>query len=194
MRTRFARHWWMVALRGLIAVLFGVAALVWPRLALEILVLLFGAFALADGIIAALVAIQSRHIFDGWWVWLLEGLVGLAIGVAAFIWPALTERVLLYLIAAWAIITGVLEVIAALGLREIIERVWLLALDGILSVILGVLLVIRPAAGAVALAWLIGLYAIVAGVLLLVLGFWLRSLAKALKDPDEEYIVVGTEL
>ncbi len=183
MITRFARYWWMLALRGVLALLFGVAALVWPRIALETLVLLFGAFALVDGIIGIVVAVQSRHMFDRWWVWLLEGLAGLAIGVATFIWPALTEKMLLYLIAAWAIVTGVFEVIAAVELREIIEREWLLVLDGILSVILGVLLVIRPAAGALALTWLIGLYAILVGVLLLLLAFWLRSLDKALELP-----------
>jgi uncharacterized membrane protein HdeD (DUF308 family) len=173
----------MVALRGLIAVLFGVAALVWPSIALEALVLLFGAFALVDGVIAIIVAFHSREIFTDWWVWLLEGLVGLAAGVAAFVWPGLTERVLLYVIAAWAIITGVLEIIAAIGLREILARGWLLVLDGILSVILGVLLVIRPAAGALALTWLIGLYAILAGLLLFVLAFELRSLSKTLEEP-----------
>lgn len=182
MVTGFARHWWMVALRGVIAVLFGVAALVWPRLALEALVLLFGAFALLDGVMAIIVAIQSRDIFVHWWVWLLEGLAGLAVGVAAFIWPGLTERALLYLIAAWAIITGMFEVIAAIGLRDIIERGWLLVLDGVLSVILGVLLAIRPGAGALALAWLIGLYAILAGLLLLVLAFQLRSLGQAFEE------------
>jgi uncharacterized membrane protein HdeD (DUF308 family) len=181
MITQFARHWWMVALRGLIAVLFGIAALVWPRIALEVLVLLFGAFALVDGVIAIIVAIHSRHIFTDWWVWLLEGLAGLAAGVAAFAWPGLTERVLLYVIATWAIITGVFEIIAAIGLREILERVWLLVLDGILSVILGLLLVIRPAAGALALTWVIGLYAIIAGLLLFVLAFELRKLSKAIE-------------
>jgi uncharacterized membrane protein HdeD (DUF308 family) len=179
--TQFARHWWMVALRGLIAVLFGVAALIWPSIALEVLVLLFGAFALLDGIIAIIVAIQSRPIFTDWWVWLLEGAAGLGAGVAAFVWPGLTERVLLYVIAAWAIITGVFEIIAAIGLREILERVWLLVLDGILSVILGLLLVIRPAAGALALTWVIGLYAIIAGLLLFVLAFELRKLSKAIE-------------
>jgi uncharacterized membrane protein HdeD (DUF308 family) len=176
MIVRFARHWWMVALRGVIAMLFGIAALIWPRIALAALVLLFGAFALMDGLIAAAVAILSRHDFEGWWMWLLEGSVGLAIGMATFIWPGLTARVLLYLVAAWAIVTGVLEIMAAIGLREIIERVWLLGLDGILSVILGVLLLIRPVAGALAVTWLIGLYAILVGVLLIALALELRSM------------------
>lgn len=170
----------MVALRGVIAVLFGVAALVWPRLALEILVLLFGAYVLVDGIVGVVVAVQSRNLFGLWWVWLLEGLAGIGIGVATFGWPALTERVLLYLIAAWAIITGALEVIAALEFRKLLEGDWLLLLDGVLSVALGVLLVMRPAVGAVSVAWLIALYALVVGVLLLVLAFRLRSLCKAL--------------
>jgi uncharacterized membrane protein HdeD (DUF308 family) len=170
----------MVALRGAIAVLFGVAALVWPRLALEMLVLLFGAFALVDGIVGVVVAVLSRNLFDLWWVWLLEGLAGIGIGAATFVWPTLTERVLLYLIAAWAIITGVLEVIAAIEFRKLIEGDWLLALDGLLSVVLGVLLAMRPAVGVVAVAWLIALYALVVGVLLLALAFRLRSLRVAL--------------
>lgn len=180
MRIEFARTWWMLALRGLIAIIFGVATLVWPGIALKALVLLFGVYALLDGVVALVVAIQTREMLNLWWVWLLEGLVGLAIGILTFLRPGVTEIALLYLIAAWAILTGAFEVVVAAELRKLIERDWLLALDGILSIILGVLLAIRPAQGALAVTWLIGLYAIVVGALLLVLAFRLRRLGQVL--------------
>jgi uncharacterized membrane protein HdeD (DUF308 family) len=187
MGIEFGRTWWMLVLRGLIAIVFGLAALLRPSIALEVLVLLFGAYALVDGIVAIVVAVRVRDVLDGWWLWLLEGLAGLAIGLFTFWRPGVTETVLLYIIAAWAIITGVLELVVAVGLRKIIERDWLLALDGILSVVLGVLLVIRRAAGALALTWLIALYALMVGVLLLVLGLRVRQLRKAL-----EKTILGT--
>ena len=113
MLTQLARNWWVLALRGVIAVLFGLAAFVWPGITLAALVLLFGAYALVDGVFAVIAALTGRSGHERWWVLLLEGLVGVAAGVLTFVWPAITEFVLLYLIAAWAVVTGVIEVIAA---------------------------------------------------------------------------------
>ena len=168
------RHWWVLALRGLCAVLFGLLALVWPGMTLIVLVMLFGAYALVDGICALVTAFRDRRSNDHWWVLLLEGIAGIAAGVMTFFWPGMTGLVLLYLIAAWAIVTGIVEIIAAVRLRREITGEWLLALGGLASIVFGVILLVRPLAGALAVAWLIGIYAIVFGVIIILLAFRLR--------------------
>jgi len=170
-----ARNWWALVLRGLFAVLFGIIALVWPGITLGALVLLYGAYALADGVFAIASVMAGRTWGRPWWSLLVEGLVGIAVGIMTFAWPGITALVLLYLIAAWAFVTGIFEVVAAIRLREEIRGEWLLALSGILSVLFGVALVIWPGAGALALIWVIGAYAIAFGVLMIALGFRLRS-------------------
>jgi uncharacterized membrane protein HdeD (DUF308 family) len=172
-------YWWILAIRGLLAVLFGLAAFLWPGLTLLVLVLLFGAYALIDGVIAVVVSLQERRVFARWWVLLLEGLVGIAAGVVAFVWPGITALALLYVIAAWAIVTGVLEIVTAFSARLPLAIEWTLALAGILSVALGVLLAILPGPGLLGLVWLIGIYAIVFGVLLIVRAFQFRTAATA---------------
>lgn len=173
-----ARSWWALALRGFFAMLFGVAAFLWPGMTLQVLVLLYGAFALANGVFSLIAA------FAGWgwdrrWgaALLLEGIAGIAVGVLTFAWPGITALVLLYLIAAWAVLTGIFEVVAAVRLRSAIRGEWLLALSGILSVVLGVALVMAPQTGALAVVWLIGTYAFLYGGLLLALALRLRSLS-----------------
>jgi len=178
--TQVSRHyWWILGIRGLLAVLFGLAAIVWPRLTLLVLVLLFGAYALVDGVIAVVVSLQVRRVFTRWWVLLLEGLVGIIAGLLTFLWPGITALVLLYVIAFWAIVTGVFEIAAALSGWLPVAQEWSLALAGVLSVLLGVLLVILPGVGLLSLVWLIGVYAIVFGVLLLIRAFQLRRAATA---------------
>jgi len=175
MKTVLARYWWALLVRGVIAALFGIMALIWPSITLMVLVLLFGAYALVDGILAVSVGVQVHGDSGRWWMMILMGLVGIAIAVLTFIWPRVTALVLLYLIAVWAILTGVLEVVAAIWLRKIMKGEWVLALGGILSLILGVLLVISPIPGALAIVWIIGIYAMIFGVLLIILAFRLRS-------------------
>jgi uncharacterized membrane protein HdeD (DUF308 family) len=174
------QNWWALALRGVIAILFGIAALMLPGVMLWALVVLFGAYALVDGIFAVVESFGREARRDGggrrWWALLLEGLVGIAIGVMTFVWPRLTAMGLLYLIAFWATITGALEVITAVRLRHEIRGEWLMALIGILSMALGFLLVAFPVAGALSLMWMIGAYAVAAGVLMILLAFKLRSL------------------
>jgi len=170
-----ARNWWALVLRGLFAVLFGIMALAWPGITLGALVLLYGAYALADGVFAIAAVMAGRTGGRPWWSLLVEGLVGIAVGIMTFAWPGITALVLLYLIAAWAVVTGIFEIIAAIELREEIRGEWLLALSGILSILFGLALVIWPGAGAVALVWVIGAYAIAFGALLIALGFRLRS-------------------
>ena len=161
---------------GGVAILFGLAALIWPGLTLTALVLLFGAYTLVDGVFAVVAALARAGRERRWWVLLLEGPLGIAAGVVTLAWPGITGLVLLLFIAAWAVITGVVEIVAAIRLRREIEGEFLLGLSGVLSVLFGLLLIVRPGAGAVAVAWLIGIYAILFGALLLALAFRLRGL------------------
>jgi uncharacterized membrane protein HdeD (DUF308 family) len=177
----FTRTWWTVALRGLLAVIFGVLALIWPQATVQALVLIFGVYVLFDGLFTTISAVVERRRYQRWgWV-LVGGLLGIAIGVLALLWPDITAVALLYLIAANAILTGIFELVNAVELRRHIEGEWLLGLGGLLSVVFGVLLVVWPASGLMALTWLIGAYAVVFGVLLIVLGFKLRGLRRVVE-------------
>ena len=171
----FARNWWLLVLRGALAVIFAILAFLWPGLAIEALVLLFGAFALVDGVFAVVASLQRIGKQERWWAMLLEGLLSIAAGIVAFVWPGITVFVLLTIIGFWAIFTGVMEVIAAIQLRQVIENEWLLGLTGVLSIVFGLLVIIFPGAGALSLIWLIASYAFVIGILFIVLGFKLRS-------------------
>lgn len=174
MITNLANNWWTFVLRGIFALLFGVIAFVWPGLTILSLTYVFGFYALLDGIFA-LVAAWNFRSSDRWWVLLLEGLLGLAAGVIAFVSPGSTALVLLAVIAAWAILTGILEIVAAIRLRQEIENEWLLGLSGAASIIFGLLLAIWLGAGLLTITWIIGAYAIVFGVLMLLLAFRLRG-------------------
>ncbi|MCW2504615.1 MAG: hypothetical protein JWO79_2899 [Actinomycetia bacterium] len=178
MLEALARNWGAVALRGGVAVLFGVLALVWPGMTVLVLVALFGAYALVDGVTALFTAIRGGPRAMGRRGWLvLEGIAGLAAGILTLLWPGITAVVLVWLIGGWAVVTGVLEIAAAIRLRKEIEGEWMLILAGIASVFFGVLLIALPGPGALALAWLIGVYAIVFGVLELALALRLRRIA-----------------
>jgi uncharacterized membrane protein HdeD (DUF308 family) len=176
MLEKISRNWWMYALRGLAAIIFGVVALIWPGLALQALVLVFGAYALLDGIFAILAGIAARGTFDRWWAVLLEGLAGVVIGLLTFFWPGITALVLLYFIAAWAIITGIFEIVAAIQFRRVITGEWMYILGGLLSIIFGILMFFFPGVGALGVVWLIGIYAIIFGITLIIFAVRLRSL------------------
>jgi uncharacterized membrane protein HdeD (DUF308 family) len=177
MLENLSRYWWLVVLRGVAAVLFGILAIFFPGAAGVVLVIWFGAYVLIDGIFSLIAGISRRQTNDRWWVLVLEGLVGIAAGIVTFLWPGGAGLVLLFIIATWAILTGIMEIIAAIRLRAEIEGEWLLALGGVLSILFGVLLFIFPASGALAVIWLIAAYAILFGILLIVLGFRLRGRA-----------------
>jgi len=168
------RHWWAIALRGLAAIIFGILAFAMPGVTLAVLVLLFGAYALVDGIFNIVAAVSGRSGQQSWWMVLLEGLVSVAAGLVTFFMPGLTALTLVYVISAWAIITGVLEIVAAIRLRKEITNEWWLALSGVLSIVFGVLVAAFPGAGALALVFWIGAYAVVFGAMLVALGFRLR--------------------
>jgi uncharacterized membrane protein HdeD (DUF308 family) len=171
-----ARNWWAIALRGLFAVLFGVAAFIWPGLTLTVLVILWGAYALVDGVFALVAAFRAAQMKMTWWPLVLDGILGIAAGVVAFAWPGITALALLYLIAVWAILTGIVEIIAAVRLRHVISGEWLMGLAGLLSILVGVILIVAPGAGALAVVWTIGAYALIFGIVLIALGFRLRGL------------------
>jgi uncharacterized membrane protein HdeD (DUF308 family) len=176
-------NWWVVVLRGLAGMMFGLVTFFAPGISLAALVLVFGAYAFADGVLAIISAIRRERPGERWWLLLLEGIAGIAAGVVTLLWPGITALVLLYVIAAWALVTGVLEIALAIRLRKAIKGEWLLILSGILSVALGVMLVLWPGPGALALVIWIGAYAFVFGSLLLALGLRLRSLRPSTGTP-----------
>ena len=173
------RHWWVVGLRGVLAIIFGILALVVPGITLIVLIAFFGAYVLIDGLVAIYLAIRGRENNRNWGWLLAEGIAGVLIGIITFRWPGVTTFVLLAFIAAWAIITGVMEIFEAIELRRTINNEWLLILSGAASVIFGLLLLLFPSTGALALVWLIGIFALIFGILLLVLSWRLRGMAQS---------------
>jgi len=172
-----SRRWWAVALRGVAAILFGVLALAWPGITVFALVIVFGAYALVDGAFTLVAAFGDRDgdRTRGSRAWLFaRGGAGILTGVIAAVWPGITTLALLWVIALWAMVTGVFEIVAAFQLRRELRREWLLILSGALSVLFGVLLIVWPAAGVLTLVVLIGIAAIAVGVTLLMLGLRLR--------------------
>src|ERR687893_2151341 len=166
-----SRNWWVLALRGLAAIVFGVLAFLWPSITLFVLVLLFGAYMFVDGIFAIVAAVGAAGREARWWLLLIEGVLGVLAGLVAAFWPGLTALALLYFIAAWAIVSGILEIVGAIRLRQEIVGEWALGLSGALSVLFGVLLAVIPApAGLPSLVWRIRGHPPPLGVVLLVLS------------------------
>jgi uncharacterized membrane protein HdeD (DUF308 family) len=172
-----AGNWWALLLRGIAAVLFGLAALFWPGLTLVVLIVFFGAYALVDGVFAIVAGIRGSE--GSRWLLLAEGVLGVLAGLVAFFWPGMTAMVLLFLISAWAIFTGLLKVVMAIAFRRRIENEWVMGLSGVLSILFGVVLAVWPGAGLLSLVWLVGIYALIFGVALIVLGFRARGHAQA---------------
>jgi len=168
-----ARNWWALVLRGVAGVIFGVLTFLFPAVTLGGLILLFGAYAIVDGIFNIVAAFVGRT-GQPWWQLGLEGIVSIAAGVVTFAMPGLTALVLLWVIAGWAIVTGVLEIVAAIRLRKHIDNEWWLVLSGVASVVFGGLLIVAPVAGALAVTLWIGAYAVVFGALMIALGLRLR--------------------
>jgi uncharacterized membrane protein HdeD (DUF308 family) len=178
MLAQMSRNWWVVGLRGVFAIIYGLMALVWPGLTLEILILFFGGYVMLDGIFAIFAAFSNRAGHSKWWILLLEGLVGIAAGIITISRPGLTTLVLLLVISFWAIVTGVLEIVSAIRLRKEIQGEWMLVVSGIASLILGVLILFFPSSGALTIAWLIGVYAILFGLTLINLSLRLQKFGK----------------
>lgn len=175
-----AKHWWVLVLRGIVSLAFAAAAFLIPVFTFNFLVLVLGAFLLADGLLATWAGWRLRGQDPDWWVGALEGLVGVGLGIATAINPAITAELLILFIALWCLITGVFEVALAIRIRKEIEGEWLLALAGLISIALGVFMVAKPHAGAISIAWLVGGYALFFGLLLVGLGMRLRNWGRSL--------------
>ena len=177
-KSALHRSWWLLLLRGIAAVVFGVLTFAWPQISLLSLILVYGIYAVADGILALIAAIRGGGVAPRWWL-ALGGIASLVAGGLAFAWPGLTALVLVYLIGFWSIMRGVLEIVGAIRLRKEIPNEWSLGLAGALSVIFGLILVFAPGAGVMGLLWLIAAWAVLFGLLLIWVAFRIRKLAKA---------------
>lgn len=170
-----SRNWWLLLLRGIAAIVFGILAVLWPGLTVLTLVILYGAYMLVDGVLSLWAAITGRvEMGSRWWLALL-GVLGIIAGLAAFIWPAAIALVLVLFIGAWSVVSGILQIAGAIRLRKEIDNEWMLILSGVLSVLFGIAVMVLPVAGALALVWLIAFYAIVFGGVMVALALRLRK-------------------
>jgi uncharacterized membrane protein HdeD (DUF308 family) len=177
------RNWWAWLIRGIVAIIFGVLAFMWPGATIVAIGILFGAYALVDGVFAIIATIRAAERHLRWWPLLVEGIVGILIAAITF-WDIRITLFALYLtIAAWAFLTGILEIIAGVQLRKHIANEFWLILGGIASIVFGILLLWYPGAGALAIVWLIGVYAIVFGILMIAFSLRLRAVASATAPP-----------
>lgn len=163
-------------LRGIVGIIAGIVAFLWPGITIAVLVIIFGFYAIIDGITNLVLGLTRSSPRDRpRWAVIVQGLVGIAAGVLTFLWPQITALVLVLFIGAWALVTGVLEIIAAVRLRRVVTGEWLLLLSGVLSVAFGILVFLFPGAGAIGIAWVLGTYAAASGIVLVILGIRLRS-------------------
>lgn len=175
-----AAQWGLLLFRGVMGVLFGIVALIWPGLTLMALVALFGAYALIDGGVALILAFSARGN-PGFGSLLAEAIFGIGAGVVTFLYPGITAIALLAVIAAWAILTGIAALASAFALRRELAGEWPLPVAGALSLVLGILLLLQPGAGALAVVWLIAMYALLAGSVMIALALRLRQFAQEMR-------------
>jgi uncharacterized membrane protein HdeD (DUF308 family) len=178
MLSSLTNNWWMAALRGALAVVFGVIAFAMPGVTFEALVLLFGAYMFIDGILMFSFGLMAAGDGGQWWPLVLGGILGIGLGVLTFARPDAVGLALVYVVGFWAIVTGLLEIVGAIRLRDYISGEWMMGLSGVLSMVFGVLVLAQPNSGAIALVYLFGFYAILAGASQIALGFRLRSLGQ----------------
>jgi uncharacterized membrane protein HdeD (DUF308 family) len=184
-----SKYWWVFTFRGIIAIAFGLAALLWPALTLGVMVLLFGLFALFEGLLT-IVTSFGKGDEKGGWTLLFEGLVGLLVCVivllgsslGSIIWPRVAAVMLVYYIAGWAILAGLFKTITAFRIRTEVKGEWVLGLSGLISILVGLILILRPAAGVLAVAWLIGILAIILGIFHLLLGLKFRGMGSTFRN------------
>lgn len=181
------RHWGLIMLRGVAAIIFGGFALTRPILTLATLILIFGTYAIADGLVAIAAALVQEGVQHRWWLGIV-GFIGVAVGIATFRAPGLTGALLLYYIAAWALAGGLLQIFGAIAIRKVITGEWVLIAGGILSVLFGITLFVKPGAGALAFITLIGMYAIVNGVLLMLFAMRMRSFQHRRGSPSAQRV------
>jgi uncharacterized membrane protein HdeD (DUF308 family) len=182
-----AERWWVPVVRGIAAVVFGILALVAPTISLFALVIMWGAYAFVDGAFNLVHAARKPESTRSWWWLVVEGLISLGAGIFTFVYPGITTLALVTIIAVWAVLTGIAEIAAAIRLRREVSGEWLLAASGVLSIVLGLFLFLSPGAGALALVWVIGVYAIIFGLMLIALGVrfhnWFRRTQRPLGPP-----------
>ena len=171
-----ARHWWVFLLRGLVGVAFGLVAFFYPVATLYTFIVFYAVFSIVDGVFAFLSAVRQENMGARWWLGLI-GILSVVAGLAAYLWPGFTAVALLTLIGIWALVNGVVEIVGAIRLRAEIDNEWLLLIHGILSALFGLIVLARPSGGALALIWFIAAFALVSGLVLIVLSFRLKALA-----------------
>lgn len=184
MLSRLTRFWWVLVLRGLVSILFAAFAFFNPELAFEALIVVFGVFLLADGISAVYLGVRMRGHDDDWWITLLEGALGVGLGLIALLNPELTAEGLVLVLAVWLLVTGVFEIGTAVKLRKEIDNEWLLGLAGAVSLLLGGLMILNPTFGAISIMLWIGIYALLFGLLLVGLGWKMRKMWKMSSGGD----------
>lgn len=172
MIERFSAHWWVFLLRGIAAIVFALIAVFNPAITISVLVLIFGVYACVDGVSAIISSIRGSHADQRWWILLVEGIASLIVGIISFIDPDITAFLFAYLLAAWAILTGIFAMVSAVQMRAHLPDEWLWIVSGAISIIFGIAIVILPAAGIIVWSYLIGVYAFVTGAALI--GFALR--------------------
>lgn len=172
-----ARHWWVFLVRGLVAIAFGLVAFFYPVATLLTFILFYAVFSIVDGVFAVVSAVRGQEGMGARWWLALIGVLSVAAGLAAYFWPGLTALALLTLIGIWALVYGVVEIIGAIRLRKEIDNEWLLLVHGILAALFGLIVLVRPGAGALALIWLIASFALASGVVLIILSLRLKGLA-----------------
>lgn len=191
MLTMLSKNWWVLALRGVIAILFGIALLLFPPAVITTMVLFFGAYALVDGVGNIYTAFQNRTQ-PRWWVTLLEGIIGVIAGILVFAYPLFAAisaaYFVLYVIAFWSVSTGIMQVVQAVQLRKEIEGEFWLGLSGLLSVLFGIFLILRPESGILALLTVVSIYSIIFGVMLIILAFRVRGMG----DQGQMHTGTGT--
>jgi uncharacterized membrane protein HdeD (DUF308 family) len=181
MLVMFARKWWVLALQGVLSLIFGLLVVALPLLTLQTLILLFGGYVLVNGVLSVIEGITA-YGRERWWLSVVQGIMSIFIGIFTFANPGATALVLLFTIAAWAFVTGIFEIVAAIQLRRFIEGEWLMILSGIASIAFAVILFLFPGEGALALTWLIGVYAIAYGILLVIIGLRLRAFSREIEN------------
>jgi uncharacterized membrane protein HdeD (DUF308 family) len=176
-----ARDWWVFAIRGIAALVFGILAFIWPKTTLTVLVFLFGAYVLVDGVALLVALLRGDAVARrNAWAVAIIGVLGIVVGVVTFAWPGLTALTLLYLVAFWAIATGAFQVIAAIALRRELDNEFWMALGGVASIVFGALLVVSPGAGLISLVWLVGIWSVVFGISSLGLAYRLHGIDETL--------------
>jgi len=184
-------NWWTVALRGVLAIIVGLLAFIFPGITLAVVIALFGVFALLEGAFLILSGIRSRREQKRWWLLIIQGIISLGAGVVAFIAPLATAIALLYLLASWAIASGILEIVVAIRLRQEIKGEWMLILDGIITILFGLALVLVPTAGLLIWMAMIGGFKLASGILLLLLAFRLRKAEKRFSPTNMTHLSPG---